>query len=175
MREFLQANIPWIFSGVGIPIIAGLWWLLRRRFSQPTVHASAATAASALPEAPRQVASSIRELESAAAPDTLSPQHMMKTVAAAAPLARDHVKQQFVGLPVEWRLPFGDARMLPQSPVATVYFSLPDSNYEVRCEASVDEYPFLRAAVPGEMFGIRGVVADVGSFEVTLRDTVLTR
>lgn len=175
MREFLQANVPWIFSGVGIPILAALWWLFRKRFSHSAITPSLNPASrSELRPAAAPVVS-ISAPEAAPPPDTLSPQHMMKTVASAAPLARDHVKQQFIDLPVEWRLPFSDARKLPLRPVATVYFLLPDSNYEVRCEASLEEFPFLRVATPGEIFGIRGVISDVSSFEVVLRDVMLSR
>lgn len=172
MREFFQTNIPWIFEGVGVVILIGLASLVRRFFSRRVPRSSLGGTApptsdvSALPVNPVVVPSR---------PDTLSAEHMIKTVSAAAPLARDHVKLQFIDIPINWKLPFSDARKTPDRSIATVYFLLPHSNYEVKCEASVVKFPFLRVATEGEEFVIRGVVADVSSVEVVLRDVVLTR
>lgn len=107
--------------------------------------------------------------------DPMSPQHMIKTVSAAPPLAREHVKQQFIGLPVEWHLSFSDAFRQGTTSTATVYFLLPSSNHEVRCEVSLEKFPFLRVATASDSFHIRGVVENVSSIEVVLRDVVLSK
>ena len=107
--------------------------------------------------------------------DPMSPRHMMKTISAAPPLAREHVKQQFIGLPVEWYLPFSDALRQGTTANATVYFLIPDSSYEVRCEVSRDRFPFLRLATAKDTFHIHGVVADLSSVEILLRDVELSK
>jgi hypothetical protein len=174
MTNLRPVDITWIFSGIGVFVVAGIckaawnWWKSRksRRAQRKQVEAYTEILA--------RRASTVRD-EKKMAPDSLSVKHMMQVVSCAAPLARDDVKRQFVGIQVEWTLPFSDAHRQASSTTATVYFQLPDSNCEVRCEASLDAYPFLRAAVPGEKFAISGIVDDVRPHEVFLREVVLIR
>ena len=173
MIEFIKSNVPWIFSGVGIPLALGTWLLLRKLFARsspvPTIVLPAvAEIKTPVPAAVRNPPTEPRRA------DPFSAEHMIATVSSAAPLARDHVKQQFIGVPVQWVLPFYDARKPPNHPIATVYFSLPDCGYEVRCEASIENYPFLRFVPVGQLVRILGSVGDVSSVDVLVRDVHLT-
>ena len=175
MLQALKDNIPWIFSGVGIPVVAWIIWLLRKRLLTPTPPSpQAAISALAPPVDPRPLSTTLPE-SVPQKKDRLSPLHMLETVSSAAPLAREHVKQQFIGLSVEWSLPFSDALRQGNTDVATVYLSVPSSSYEVRCEVSIERFPFLRVAARDDMMQISGVVSDVSSVEVILRDVVLSR
>jgi hypothetical protein len=105
--------------------------------------------------------------------DPFSPDSMISTVSAAAPLARHHVKQHFIGYPADWSLEFNDAQQTSGVPTATVYFSTAHPHNEVYCEVLVESYPFLRFALPGQVMRVKGTVDDIRTYQVRLRDATL--
>jgi hypothetical protein len=179
MIDLLLKNKEWLFSGVGVVIIVGIFALLRRRFSGTKDPGQTVVVRLETPQSPRV---SIEKTTSSeipvrrTAPITLLQIH--ETLRNAPPLQREELREHYKGLYVEW-----DAYLSSASKEGgnSVRLSLSagkgmDTNslLKIFCNVSLHDYKELAILREGAPIRLFGKITKVDEWYVELAEAQLT-
>lgn len=180
MIEWLSANKEWMFSGLGVMLLAGiggiLKWLHSRKSAAqpPTVvvrveHSPPQAIAQAEPPVKLAAPISVERIVS------LSPDEIYSAISSTPPMQRDTVAQRFKGLKVEWNTSLLDAR--EQDGEVTLFLRVRDDVkrdwFNVHCTVRLDEYRELGILPEKSLIRIQGEIGKATTLWVELTNVRL--
>jgi hypothetical protein len=171
----------WIFSGMGSALAIALGGALCRimwnYFSKPKPMPPSTTALVSEPPTgitvnppPIGIIPEPNPLEIPAIPpgfeNDVTAVQIAEALTDAAPLAIEHIGEQFRGMRINWTVNFSSASKTIHDDMVLVHLKtnnvvLGDWN-RVVCEVKLEEYPFLRALKKPAQIQIRGKVGKIG-------------
>jgi hypothetical protein len=173
--QYLVDNKEWIFSGIGVFVMASIWatarHLVKRRKTLP-VRASKQTAECDLEQhsplgmpASQKVGSSERAIHS------LSIAEVYSTIRDAPVLQQPEVAKHFKGIRVKWNMRLSYAF---KSGNGQVRMALENEHYHTAVlDVDPDVHPGLGLLRKGDSVQVEGTIEDVDG-QVLLRDAVLS-
>ena len=173
---FVWDNKEWIFSGIGIVVLLGILKILRHKFHKPKTEAPQVIVHVAATE--QTLSPDIKGTELKRGPiERISPitfKDIRKTIDAALPLQKDHVRKNFVGIKVEWDSFLKYAYPRKDGMVRlTLGTSKAIGLESIHCEVPLSRYRELGILPEGAKIRIQGTIAEAGSLDVDLNDVTL--
>jgi hypothetical protein len=149
MLEWLVQNRQWVFSGVGLTVLAGVWYGVRRLLA--ALHAVR----------PAQLPPFDQE-KFRARP---LPSEVGKQVEAAPPFYREDRGREFEGLRVQWRLELRHAERKGDDTIGLI-LGEPGKllRVSVHTRVPLDRYPDLKVAQPGTIIWVAGTISECSPF-----------
>jgi hypothetical protein len=168
MREFIElalqyiaGNKEWIFSGIGVTLLVGLWVLFRRLVAKRSPH-PAPTSDAAPPPAAEPRSPSVHP----------TPRDIIKQLEALPPFQRPAARTAYLGIPVKWHVTLHSVTPLPNG-LAHLMLLDRGSYPWVYCDVSLASYPQVKIAKTGDSLTVSGTIADVEGNAVILATPVL--
>ena len=171
MIEWILQNRDWVFSGIGVAILAGLVALAKRllRRSPPNSQLPA--------EMPLQVVidsvpTMPMSLPSAAT--AIDPMEIISAIEAAPFLQQSDIEKHYLGIEVEWNGRLLSAAKHQDDKVGLVLGSPgPGSDFGVAFDVDPTRYPGLGLLRKGDMIRVAGVIDKIVCPVILLRDVRL--
>ena len=168
--DWVWDNRQWVFSGIGVPLVVAVVALIfRRKRHSPGIPTTITHAPITAP------VSTALSTGGAYPTTTLTPEYITETIDAAPPLGREHVAQQFLGVLVEWDLPFNSATKSHDGSIR-LRFRFPGKDFgipAVRCTCDLSANSFLRFTHEGSIIRVRGIIEEADQYDITLKDVSL--
>jgi hypothetical protein len=144
-------DLKWIFSGIGVPVVVGIYWYIRRRIKR------------------RHQPSPVQDLD---------PMRILKEVADAPLLHRKEIAKRYYGIRVEWS---GEVYFISEvwKNRVRLELSVPPGEMgrfkgpSVVFEVDPKHYPGLNLLKDGSVVRFQGVVAKIASEIISLKDAKL--
>jgi len=156
MWSLILDNIKWIFSGIGVLILVGLWrWLSRnRKRKMPVTEGPAHQHFIAIPP----------EMQKGV---DISGHDILTTIEEAPLLQRPDVRKHYIGLRVTWD---GKLRSAKETGVNTIhlYINVEKGTHDWSVFVDVDptQYPGLGLLKRNHPIRVSGVIAEIDGFFV---------
>jgi hypothetical protein len=177
-HSWFAQNYQWVFSGIGVFLISGVIWLLRRRSGPPMSEAQSPkgivmqgnlsntnspmasgthvtqTVNYHLPasEMPPSVALPIQYRSSP------SPAEITQRIFSLPSFEQITACQSYEGLAVCWNVLLNEVAPPDADGVSRVYLTFEPGTYLVCCDLKISENPRLKTAYYGEPLEVRGVI-----------------
>ena len=168
MLAWLNTNKEWLFSGLGITLVAGLVAAVRAAVSKPRSTPTAA-APTAIP----------LEQSDAVVPATtvrvsaISAQEIHDAIASAPPMQQEDKARHFIGLRVQWRTELISATRRDDS-VRLQLRGGGSSRPTVWCRVRFDEYRELAILSTNSPIIVNGLIESAENFRIELKEVGLT-
>jgi hypothetical protein len=153
-RQLSMQWYEWVFSGIGGTLATGILFFVCRavwqRLTKPR------------PEVIALNATEANDIDSAA---------IAKAMKGVAPLAEEHVAEQFIGLRINWEVGFITAHKIDKKAVNVVLSAkdFPQTNLGISIKTDVETYPFLKTLKDGDKLRVCGTIQRIKNNVVWLK------
>ena len=174
MIDFILQNKEWLFSGVGVALIGGLiaffWRKSRKEIEKPpqvVVHLSGTS----------QTLDIEQEHPLAPTPIQVTFADIQKAIDDAIPLQKGQIKENYVGIWVEWDAYLASASKEDDDTVELLLLTNKRGTSAeieiVKCKVSLNEYRVLGILPEGARIRVRGEIERVDWGSINLKDVKL--
>lgn len=170
MIDWVINNKEWVFSGVGIPVLGTLIWVVRyfgQRKSRGSVSIESRFPVTVPQEIPVNVPIAIERIS------PVTPNVIQASIESAPPLQQNAIAQRYVGQRIEWDTELSDAKQ--QDNLVRLQLRAvrePGAEYLLPffawCSVKLDDYPELAILPEKTHICINGTITDVSIGSVKL-------
>jgi hypothetical protein len=147
MFDYILRNKEWIFSGLGVSVLAAIIFLVRWTFS-------------------RQTAARLRSTRPL-------PAKIIRDIQKRPPLQRSEASQHYAGLRVRWKVAFSSSHSKSDGSVRLML--LDRGHYPwIYADVSVDDYPEIKTFAEGTKLWVSGSIQSCDGNTITLSDAKVT-
>jgi hypothetical protein len=179
MLQWIADNKQWLFSGIGVTLILGIFYLVRRLFNRKTnVLLQSTVAPPPAEQTPLQsiVTPSLAE-QTPVAPIRpvirLDIAAIEKEIESRPPYQRKEVRQNYIGLRFEFTGQLNSADPLDNGQIRIFLQKSPGQYPFVVGEVAENKYPELKVMHQGTKLTVQGTLTEFSSHVVRLNDIVI--
>ena len=176
MLDFLTQNKEWLFSGLGVAVLGGIyglvrWWVKKRveKLPQVIIHVSNSSRPGEADQHEKNLMPTTIERVS-----RITFEDIRKAIDNALPLQRDQVAKSFAGIKIEMDTYLSSAHIVEGDIVRLTL--TPDKEYrgkDIFCEVHLAEYRELGVLPEGTKIRIQGEIKETGRSTITLNNVKL--
>ena len=168
MIDWLMKNKEWLFSGLGLSTLGGLWTLVRRFGAKPKSEPSRAVVGTQAEGLSDMSAITLSKVDQASA---ITVDDIRTSIEEAPPMQRETVAQRYHGLRIEWDTQLSSA--VEKNGVVELLLNTQQSrryqlSYSVRCKVALEDYRELAVLPERANIRVNGTIERVSDYWLSL-------